>query len=168
MLDRSIPLLRDRGLDMRIPDADQSSSEWVARRPNRCQTIIRGRRWKRNVVVLRQGFSGGKGWVDRKAKIRSGAFQIGRDAIGASDNRLVTEHRGRPGKSDTRLEILSSVGTVVQATASWSARHGSGAEIDLGTIRCNYFAGDQVEIDLSVLNLNPGCVSLVAQSEVDS
>jgi hypothetical protein len=125
VLHGSIPLLGNCGLHIRVPDPDQSSREWVAGRPYRSQTISGRSSRQGNVVVLHQGFSLGKGWIDGEAQVRARPFEIRRDAESAAEYCLPSQTRRRPSKADARLKVFRAISTVVEASAALLASHGA-------------------------------------------
>src|SRR4029079_1355446 len=91
LLHRSIPLLSDGGLHMRVPYTERRSSERVAGRAHRRQTLGGRGCWQGEIVVVDEGFSRSEWWIDGEAQVRSGAFQIRGDTESSAEYRLATQ-----------------------------------------------------------------------------
>src|ERR1700760_2948279 len=99
LLQGEVPLLRDRRTNVRIPQTQDSAVKRIGGRLNGQVSLVQrgtGQR-KRRVIAL---FLGSERWVNRQAKIGSGAFQVRGKCIRAAYHQVFPA-RG-PGKAKPR------------------------------------------------------------------
>src|SRR5262245_37330327 len=122
LLDRQVPLLRKCGLHLRIPHAEQRAGKRVRTRARRWDNalICRGRECA--AMKLAKNLSRTEGRVDRESQVGSRPFHVARNRERSTNDGLFVECRRRPSKAYTRLEVLATVGSLIQAAIAVLAR----------------------------------------------
>src|SRR4029077_15454094 len=125
VLDSDVPLISNGRLNLRIPDSQESSlvAGVLRRVAGGCRSApynsiggVGGRK-ERPRCRGRIDFRRSKWRIQCQTEVCARPFQVGGDGERASDHSVVAEYRGSPGKTNARLEIFASPGSVVEAAA---------------------------------------------------
>ena len=156
MLNREIPLFRNRRLEIRIPQADACTGKWISRLRDAPfgspQATAIGR--QEDVVEVLPEFSRRKRWVHRETQVGACAFKIRRDGESAADNGFVAESRRCPSEAETRLEVHQTVMAIIERPA-----------VAILASKLDGAAGE-AEVGLPIMYLHPRSVSFVAEAKV--
>src|SRR5579863_7508209 len=159
VLDGQVPLIVKSRLNVRIPEVKNSASEagvvqTGARRRRGRNAVCSVRTRQGRVVVVGIELSWCERWVLRQAQVRARTFEVRGDCERTANRRLAAEESRSPGKTQARLEVLSSVGAIVERPA--------GAAL-VGVVN---IPGREVIVVLLVVHFHPGSKRLVAQTEI--
>jgi hypothetical protein len=111
MLHGDIPLLHDRGLHVRIPQAENRAGKGIGGCLD-LQTLVGGdgRQIGREVLILEFRT---ERRIQRRPQVCAGAFLIGRHRVCAANHGLVIQECRAPCKAYTRLEVIDAVVAVI-------------------------------------------------------